>query len=44
MTDLLIVGSNTIAVQAYYYGCLTGFTRENRAGVSAQLEIAAHAI
>ena len=35
----LVPGGNCIAVQAYFYGCNTGFTRDGRAGFLAQLEI-----
>lgn len=35
----LSVGHNCIAVQLYFYGCDTGFTRDGRGGLLAQLEM-----
>jgi hypothetical protein len=35
----LRAGPNVIAVQAYFYGCSTGFGRDGRAGLLAQLEV-----
>ena len=39
LTNQLQLGSNTIAVQIYHYGCSTGYTRDARAGLLAQLEM-----
>ncbi len=39
LTSRLRVGANCIAVQAYFYGCNTGFGRDGRAGLLAQLEV-----
>lgn len=39
LQDKLSDGKNCIAVQAYFYGCSTGFTRDGRPGFLAELEV-----
>jgi alpha-L-rhamnosidase len=41
VTPHLRRGANTIAVLAYHYGCMNGYTRDTRAGLFAQLEVTA---
>ena len=40
LSEVLRAGGNCIAVQLYFYGCSTGYTRDGRGGLLAQLETA----